>query len=388
MNAASAPPADPIAAVVHPDPYPYYADLRAGPPLVFHPALKLWVASRADVVAQALSHPALRVRPPAEPVPRAIAGAPAGEVFARLVRMNDGPLHARHRPVLQRALAGIDLRAAHDAVRHAARRVGPMAPDDAMFVLPLGALATLLGFADEDLADIAAEARAFVACLSPLATQRQLDAASASAQALRGRFAALPTSARARRPGNLLDAVLAEAGAAGATDADVLRANLVGLFSQTCESTAGLFGQSVVALARDPQLAGAASERRNGFSLLVQEVARHDAPVQNTRRFAAQPCRVAGVDLQVGDGLLLVLGAANRDAALNPEPETFRLERVERRMLGFGRGKHGCPGQALAFALAGAGVQVLLERGLDTAALADAGWRYRPSVNGRMPAFD
>ena len=53
----------------------------------------LWVASGAQLVEEVLSHPALRVRPLAEPVPAAIAGGSAGEVFGALVRMNDGARH-------------------------------------------------------------------------------------------------------------------------------------------------------------------------------------------------------------------------------------------------------------------------------------------------------
>lgn len=69
----SAVPADPVAAVTHADPYPYYAALRDGPPLAWNEKLRLWVASRADVIEQVLqAHGALRVRPAAEPVPRAI----------------------------------------------------------------------------------------------------------------------------------------------------------------------------------------------------------------------------------------------------------------------------------------------------------------------------
>ncbi len=41
-------PADPIAAVIHPDPYPYYADLVARRPLYRDAALGLWVAASAD----------------------------------------------------------------------------------------------------------------------------------------------------------------------------------------------------------------------------------------------------------------------------------------------------------------------------------------------------
>lgn len=128
--------------------------------------------------------------------------------------------------------------------------------------------------------------------------------------------------------------------------------------------------------------------RRDLPANLVGEVARFDPAVHNTRRFVAAPTRVAGTELATGDALLLVLAAANRDPSLNPAPDRFELQRSERRSLGFGHGAHACPGEALACALATACVEALLEQDLDLDVLAQRGWRYRPSVNVRIPVFD
>ena len=43
-------PSDPIAAVTHPDPYPYYADLVARTPVYCDDTLGLWVAASAEAV--------------------------------------------------------------------------------------------------------------------------------------------------------------------------------------------------------------------------------------------------------------------------------------------------------------------------------------------------
>ena len=47
-------------------------------------------------------HRSCRVRPPAEPVPRAIAGSSAAEIFRRLVRMNDGAGHGPCKRAVER----------------------------------------------------------------------------------------------------------------------------------------------------------------------------------------------------------------------------------------------------------------------------------------------
>src|ERR1700736_469103 len=86
-------PADPIAAVTHPDPYPYYSKLAVDRPLYRDERLGLWVASSAAAVTAVLASDICRVRPPSEPVPKAIAGSPAGAIFGHLVRMTDGERH-------------------------------------------------------------------------------------------------------------------------------------------------------------------------------------------------------------------------------------------------------------------------------------------------------
>ena len=50
---------------------------------------------------------------------------------------------------------------------------------------------------------------------------------------------------------------------------------------------------------------------------------------------------------------------------------------------GYGHGAHACPGQALSQTIAAAALEVLLRDGPP----APVAWRYRPSVNARIPEF-
>lgn len=381
-------PADPVAAATHADPYPYYAALRDGPALAWNAQLRLWVASRADVIEQVLqAHGSLRVRPAAEPVPRAIMGSPAGEVFGHLVRMNDGAAHQAHRPALQRALAGLDLDAVYASTLQVAQRVlAQQQPlSEALFSMPVQSVAHLLGFADDALPQVDRWMRDFVACLSPLSTPEQLQRASTAAAQLMGRLEAL-AAGNAPRRGTLLAAVLAE-GSGDALPSRSLLANLAGLLSQTCDATAGLVGNSLISLMREPSLLPSA-RTRNGLQAIVEETARHDPSVQNTRRFAAEAVTIAGTDVAAGDTVLVLLASANRDPAFNTEPDRFMPMRERRRMLGFGHGMHACPGQALACTLAAASLHTLLQQhAADLDAQRLRGWSYRPSVNGRIPVF-
>jgi cytochrome P450 len=359
-------PSNPIAAVGHGDPYPYYASLA---PFALDHALGLWVASRIEVIEEVLANPHCLVRPAGQAVPEAIAGSAAGSVYARLMRMNEGPAHHLARQVVGRALADVDLQLAarYSAVHAGALHLAHGLTDGArltrwMFDLPTYVVAHLLGFGATELPVIAAWTAQFVRCLSPLATPEQLTAASRAAHALRGALADRPAAGLAAE-------IWREAARAGWSEQDAIVANLVGLLSQTHEASAGLIGNCIVTLLRDPSLRQDMSGDPEKAASLVRLVASTDPPVQNTRRFVAQPTCVAGVALQGGDAILLLLGARGRAGPA---------------LLTFGHGRHACPGQALALAIATAAVQYLVGLPLPWDRL---DWHYAASTNGRLPRF-
>ncbi|WP_394789292.1 cytochrome P450 [Rhodoferax sp.] len=384
------PPIHALAAATDPDPYPYYAGLVAGPPLLWDAQLQLWIAARAAVVEEVFRHPHCRVRPPADAVPKALVGSSAGALFGQLVRMNDGEQHQRPKLALQQALAAVAADDVQRCAQQAVQALGLGAADvsalqAASHSLPSYAVAGLLGFDAAAWPDLAVWIADFVACLSPLSTVAQLDQASLAAQALLLRFKDLVQQAP-RSDGSLLTRVQQEAAAVGWDQADAVLANLVGLMAQTYDATAGLIGNSIVALRQQPGLADLVREQPAQVAALVQEVSRFDPPVQNTRRWVAEAATIAGTAVQPGQAILLVLAAASRDPAVNAQPDAFDMQRVAPRVFGFGHGAHTCPGQALACDIASAAVQALLAQqpGLETSPLA---WRYRPSLNGRIPLF-
>jgi cytochrome P450 len=366
---------DPIIAATHADPYPYYAQLRAEGGLVFHQGLKLWVASSAATVRAVLTHPHCLVRPLTEPAPRTIAAGLAGEVFGRLMRMNEGERQRCPRSAFEPGLAQIEPNEVQALVR--ARLITPDAKglSNAMFHGPVCVVAALLGFSPAQCRVLSELTADFVACLSPLSNQTRLDAAHRAAEQLRGYFIELLDDPTAQSP--LLSGIKQRFASA---DNEMLIANLIGLCSQTYEATAGLIGNALVALMRDPSLP------RDPASMdgLMSEVQRFDPSVQNTRRFVAAPCEVDGVHLAPGDTILVLLASANRDSRLNDDPDAFILDRPDRRSFTFGSGRHQCPGQGLALSIASATLSQVL--GMNPA-LDGLSWQYRPSLNGRIPLF-
>jgi cytochrome P450 len=383
-------PKDPIEAVTHRDPYPYYEHLLAGPQLHFDAGLGLWIAARAAVVSEVLASPACRVRPVTEPVPAAISGSTAGAVFGHLVRMNDGARHDGPKRALERALAAlsaadVDMRARRIARLGLPTTAGSRTLSTWVFDTPVSVVADLLGFAEAEWPTLAAWTREFVACTSTLSTPDQLVAASAAASLLQSRMQCLLRAASAHS-GSLLEQVRVHAHAEGWADGTAIIANLVGLLSQTCEATAGLIGNAIVALATHSRLIDDVHRRADGWTQLVHETSRYDSPVQNTRRFVVERTRIAGIELEPGSAVLLVLAAANRDPSANSRPQEFRLDRPDRCVFSFSRGAHACPGETLACNIAAAALAVLFETPASDW-LGRLTWVRRASANGRLPVF-
>ncbi|MHC8344502.1 cytochrome P450 [Pseudomonas sp. RT6P73] len=366
---------DPIIAATHADPYPYYAQLRAEGGLVFHQGLNLWVASSARAVAAVLAHPDCHVRPAAEPVPKAIVGGLAGKVFGQLMRMNEGERQRCPRSAIQPGLALIDENEVNALV--AARLITPDTDGlyNAMFRGPVCVVAALLGFSPAQGRAISELTADFVACLSPLSDQAQLKISHAAAEQLRGYFVELLDDLDNK------SALLAGIRSRFAGDTETLIANLIGLFSQTYEATAGLIGNAIVALIRNRALLRDSTRVDD----LIAEVQRFDPSVQNTRRFVVAPCEIEGVNLNSGDVILVLLASANRDPHLNDSPDAFTLDRPHRRSFTFGAGRHQCPGQMLALGIASATLSEILA---PQPALDRLAWKYRPSLNGRIPVFN
>jgi len=61
-----------------------------------------------------------------------------------------------------------------------------------------------------------------------------------------------------------------------------------------------------------------------------------------------EPVTIAGVDLQVGQLVALLIGAANRDPSVFEQPDRFWPDREQRPHLAFVNGIHFCLGAALA----------------------------------------
>jgi cytochrome P450 len=383
-------PPDPIAAVIHPDPYPYYEGLVASKPIYRDETLRLWVASSAAAVRAVLTSDLCRVRPPSEPIPRALLGSPVASIFGHLVRWNDGEQHGPCKQAVQACMQSIEERSTVELGRTWARfLLGESRPQtasrlqDFAFHLPVYVIASLLGVPQEELHHTAVRVSEYVRGLAPASTPAQVEQGKVASRHLLDLFRALLSRHQVGAGNSLLAGLAVEATRAGCEETEGIIANGIGFLSQAYEATAGLIGNTIVALASHRSVREQIAADPRLLPLVIEEVLRYDPPGQNTRRYLAQNGRVAGQAMQEGDGILVVLAAANRDPALNPNPERFDMFRENRHMLTFGAGPHSCPGDTLAALIARAGVEQVMASGADLEQLATT-VVYHPSVAVRI----
>lgn len=186
--------------------------------------------------------------------------------------------------------------------------------------------------------------------------------------------------------GGLLSQLRLETRRFGLQGQTLVLANAIGFLFQAYDATAGLIGNTPVKLARQPVLLERVRNEPGLLSAAIEEVLRLDPPIQNTRRFVVADLQVAGQAMRAGEAILVLLAAANRDPALDADPDVLQPERLDRRHFAFGAGVHACPGEHLASGIAEAGVARVLDTGVDLQGLLET-MTYRASLNARIPVF-
>jgi unspecific monooxygenase len=197
-------------------------------------------------------------------------------------------------------------------------------------------------------------------------------------------FKHLAARRRAEPRDDLLSALVAVRDGGQALSDEELLSTSVLLLLAGHETTVNLIGNGALALLRHPgQLAWFRAHPAE-TAAAVEELLRYDPPVHLALRAALEDREVAGTTVKKGEMVLLVLGAANRDGTVFPDPDRLDLTRYvtagktgAARHLAFGHGIHFCLGAPLA-RLEG---QVALRRLFEhEVTLSDAPLTYRDNL--------
>ena len=134
------------------------------------------------------------------------------------------------------------------------------------------------------------------------------------------------------------------------------------------ETTVNLLGNGAVLLMHHPDQLELLRAQPRRWPGAVEEILRYDSPVQRTGRVALRDTLVVGRPVRAGSSIILLLGGANRDPGVFPNPERFDVQRPEAdQNVAFSSGVHYCIGAALARMEGEVGLQALFRRFPDLA---------------------
>lgn len=80
----------------------------------------------------------------------------------------------------------------------------------------------------------------------------------------------------------------------------------------------------------------------------IEEIVRLNTPIRAFTRVTSEPVEFGDLSIEANSRVMMVFGAANRDATRFPEPDKFDITRNVRGHVGFGHGVHACLGMHLA----------------------------------------
>jgi cytochrome P450 len=360
------------------DPYPRYARLRERAP-IFRSGMGSWVTTRYADCQQVLRVPAFGKEDSAETIVRARARRLAHwdlpehdlEALAEALGSRHSmltvnpPDHTRLRGLVSRAFtpSTVDELRPHvtalcdEQLDHLAEQAAGGGEVDVMsalaFPLPVAVIGELLGVPRGDRHQFQGLVRTTTVALEPVATVEQLRAAQSAREEMAGYFRGLVAERRRRPRPDLLSEMIAVRDGSDALSEDELIATAILLFAAGFETTTNLVGNGLLALLRHPDQLGrvrAAARADDGAAMAraVEELLRWDSPVQLDVRVAMEDTRVGDVAIPAGQGVMTLLGAANRDPARYTDPEVLDVGRDEGPPMSFGAGIHFCLGAPLA----------------------------------------
>lgn len=222
---------------------------------------------------------------------------------------------------------------------------------DLAYPLPVEIICELLGVPVEDQETFASWSGELAGAIDPdpLISPEQRVRIKVAGDAFIEYFASLIEQRRAQPADDLLSAMIAAEEDGDRLNEEELLGTALFLLIAGHETTVNLIGNGTLALLRHPdeleRLRRDPALDRNA----VEELLRYDSPVQITQRITVSDYDVGGVTLPSGQNLVPLLGAANRDPAVFPEPDRLDLGRENaHRHVAFGGGHHFCLGAALA----------------------------------------
>jgi cytochrome P450 len=167
-----------------------------------------------------------------------------------------------------------------------------------------------------------------------------------------------------RAPGdNLLSELAAARDDGVGLDETELKATAGLVLAAGFETTVNLLGNGIALLHDHPDERARVAADPTLWPNVVEEVLRLDPPVLLTGRMAVRDTELAGQPVRAGSMVTAILGGANRDPDVFPDPARFDVARTNARdHIAFSAGRHHCLGAQLARMEGDVGLRAIWER--------------------------
>ncbi|GGL00027.1 cytochrome P450 [Nocardia jinanensis] len=340
------------------DPYPLYRELRELGPAAHTPDRTLVVSGYRLASTLLRDHRFLK-RPEHG---LAVSGFPDWRdhpglrlMFTSMLVRNP-PDHTRLRRLVSGAFTARRVAGLRRAItRTVERLLGDLAGTDPLdfidafaFPLPVTVIGELLGVPEADRLRFQPLVRDWAGVLD-LLDGPAVAKADAAADEISDYLRDLAAQRRREPLDDLLSALVVPAADGARLDDDELITMAALLFAAGFETTTGLLANGLVALLEHPEQASLLRDDPELAGPATEELLRYDSPVQLlTSRTASEDLHSGGLALSAGQRVVILLGAANRDPDVFPEPDRLRLDRGGEPPLSFGGGVHYCLGAPLA----------------------------------------
>ncbi len=342
------------------DPYPFYRRLHAEAPVWRVPSTRVVVVSSFDLVTEATarvedfsSNMRCLLFKNEDGLPEQL---PFDDMSQQTLVTADPPAHTLHRRTVFPELVAKRMIALEPGIRDLAVDCVQRAVDEGRVdfmatvanLVPITVVNDLVGFRDSDPLDLLRAAFDSTAMLGSVLTLADLDSLIGRIDAVQTWIGEQLETVRSEDSDKVLGTIAAgvRAGTFSEDEATMMLHTLLGAGGET---TSSLLGNAAVILAERPGLQQQLRERPDQLASFIEEVLRLEAPLRMMLRSVPRPTSLGGVDLQKGDTLILLFGAANRDPAQYERPDELDLDRDQQRThLAFGKGIHYCVGARLA----------------------------------------
>jgi len=189
---------------------------------------------------------------------------------------------------------------------------------------------------------------------------------------------------RRERPGeDLISALIAAYGEGDRLSEQEMISTCVLLLNAGHEATVNTTGNGWWTLFRHPAQLTALLERPDELlSTAIEELMRFDTPLQMFERWVLDDIEIGGTVIPRGSEVALLYGSANRDPARFPDPDRLDLARADNPHITFGAGIHYCLGAPLARLELAASFGTLLRRAPGLRLEAEPEWNSGYVIRG------